>query len=54
MDGSRELSRARCKMKKCCLTKGHITCADCGEYEPCETKYKQVLEFISAHDYAAL
>lgn len=66
MDGSRELSRARCKMKKCCLTKGHITCADCGEYEPCETiqaflnhssykysKYKQVLEFISAHDYAA-
>ena len=53
-------------MKKCCLTKGHITCADCEEYESCETdhtflnhpsydysKYKQALEFIWDHDYAA-
>lgn len=66
LDGSRDLNRARCKMKKCCLTKGHITCADCEEYEHCETvqaflnhsvykysKYKQALEFIRAHDYAA-
>ena len=37
LDGSRDLNRARCKMKKCCLTKGHITCADCEEYEHCET-----------------
>ena len=53
-------------MKKCCLTKGHVTCGDCGEYESCETiqdflnhpgykyaKYKQALEYIRAHDYAA-
>lgn len=53
-------------MKKCCLTKGHITCVDCVEYESCETvhsflnhpgykssKYKQALEFIHAHDYDA-
>ena len=66
LDGSRDLNRARCKIKKCCLTKGHITCADCEEYEHCETvqaflnhsvykysKYKQPLEFIHAHDYAA-
>ena len=66
LDGSRDLSRAKCRMKKCCLTKGHITCVDCAEYESCETvqaflnhpgykysKYKQALEFISAHDYAA-
>ena len=66
LDGSRDLSRAKCRMKKCCLTKGHITCADCEEYEYCETiqsfinhpgykysKYKQAPEFIRAHDYAA-
>ena len=62
LDGSRDLSRARCKMKKCCLTRGHITCGDCGEYESCEIiqsflnhpgykygKYKQALEYIRAH-----
>ena len=66
LDGSRGLSRARWKMKKCCLTKGHITCADCEEYDRCEIiqvfinhpgykygKYKQALEFIHAYDYAA-
>ena len=65
-DGSWDLSRAKCRMKKCCLTKGHITCVDCAEYESCETvqaflnhpgykysKYKQALEFIRAHDYTA-
>ena len=66
LDGSRDLNRARWKMKKCCLTKGHITCADCEEYDRCEIiqvfinhpgykygKYKQALEFIHACDYAA-
>ena len=66
LDGSRDLSRAKCRMKKCCLTKGHITCADCEKYDRCEiiqsflnhpgykySKYKQALEFIHAHDYAA-
>lgn len=66
LDGSRDLNRARCKMKKCCLTKGHITCADCEEYEHCETvqaflnhsgykysKYKQALEFTRAYGYSA-
>ena len=24
-------------MKKCCLTRGHITCGDCEEYESCES-----------------
>ena len=45
---------------------GHITCGDCEEYESCESiqsflnhhsykygKYKQALEYIRAHDYAA-
>ena len=60
------MSRAKCRMKKCCLTKGHITCVDCEEYESCETvqaflnhpgykygKYKQALEYIRAYDYTA-
>ena len=66
LDGSRDLSRAKCKMKKCCLTRGHITCADCGEYESCEIiqsflnppgykygKYHQALAYIRAHGHAA-
>ena len=67
LDGSRDLSRAKCRMKKCCLTKGHITCADCEEYDRCEIvqsflnqpgykygKYKQALEYIiRAHGHAA-
>ena len=37
LDGSRDLCRARCGMKVCCLTKGHITCADCERLDSCET-----------------
>ena len=66
LDSSRDLSRVKCRMKKCCLTKGHITCTNCEEYEHCEivqaflnhpgykySKYKQALEFIRAHGHAA-
>ena len=66
LDGSRDLSRAKCRMKKCCLTKGRITCADYEEYDRCESiqsfldhpgykygKYKQALEYIRAHGHAA-
>lgn len=66
LDGSRDLSRARCRMKKCCLTKGHVTCGGCEEYDRCGTiqavlhhpgykyaKYKQALEFIRAHGHTA-
>ncbi|MEI3276467.1 MAG: hypothetical protein V8R57_01860 [Evtepia sp.] len=51
-------------MKKCCLSRGHITCGDCEESDRCEiieafitqsgykyAKYKQALELIRAHDY---
>ena len=59
LDGSRELSRAKCKMKECCLTKGNITCRDCEEYDCCEIiqsflnypgykygRYKQAPEYM--------
>ena len=44
LDGSRDLSRAKCRMKKCCLTKGHITCADCEKYDRCE-----IMQFFLNH-----
>lgn len=66
LDGSRDLHRARCSMKVCCLTRGHITCADCERAERCETlhgflrhpgykysKYRQALAFIRTHGYTA-
>ncbi len=66
LDGSRDLRRAKCRMKKCCLTKGHITCGDCAAYDRCETlqasighpgykysKYKQALAYIRARGRAA-
>ena len=37
LDGSRDLSRAKCKAKKCCLTRERISCGDCEEYDGFET-----------------
>lgn len=36
LDGSRDLSRAKCKIKRCCLVKGYVTCVDCSDYDSCE------------------
>lgn len=65
-DGSRGLSRAKCKMKKCCLEKGCNTCAECPEYDCCAalreffghsgykySRYRQTLVFIRANGYEA-
>ncbi|MBN2008694.1 DUF3795 domain-containing protein [candidate division KSB1 bacterium] len=62
--GERDISKAKCKMKVCCLTKGLITCADCKEYDSCEIinnfhshngykykKYREAIDFIRAHSY---
>jgi hypothetical protein len=64
--GSRELCKAKCKIKVCCLTKQHCTCADCPEYFNCETiqnfhthegykygKYKQAIAYIKSSGYDA-
>ena len=66
LNGSRDLRRARCSIKICCLTRSCITCADCEMFDSCETiqrflrhpgykysKYRQALVFIRAHGYAA-
>ena len=63
-DKSRDLSKAKCKMKVCCMTKGHVSCADCRELDVCGImqtffskkgykygKYKQAIYSIREHGY---
>ncbi len=64
-EGQRDINRARCTMKVCCLKeKGQQTCADCTEYDECTTihgwfnksgykykKYKESIEFIRKNGY---
>ncbi|MBN2082567.1 DUF3795 domain-containing protein [bacterium] len=67
-NGERDLARARCQMKFCCLTRfgSEATCADCADYASCPLlsafyghssykyrKYHEALEFIRQHGYGA-
>lgn len=65
-DGSRDLAKAKCPIKVCCLGKDQATCADCAGYDACPTiqafhghagykygKYRQAVAYIRAHGYAA-
>ena len=65
-DGERDIRRARCQVKICCVTRGHASCADCAEFESCAVlagfhgklgykygKYRQALLYIRAKGYAA-
>jgi hypothetical protein len=64
-DGSRDIAKARCRIKVCCIKKNYNSCADCDVYESCTLirefqskngykykKYKEALEFIRLHGYA--
>ncbi|MBN2110158.1 MAG: DUF3795 domain-containing protein [Methanosarcinaceae archaeon] len=63
--GERDINKARCKMKVCCVRKGYTSCADCPDILTCQkinafydkkgykyTKYKQAIEFIRLNGYA--
>jgi hypothetical protein len=63
-DGQRDIGRARCKMKVCCIGKDLNTCADCDNYSTCETiqgfyrkkgykykKYEEATLFIRKKGY---
>jgi len=63
--GRRDISKARCRIKACCIGKGFITCADCGGFDGCDVvsdfyrktgykyvKYRQALEYIRARGYS--
>ena len=62
--GERDLSKAKCKMKICCINYGYDTCADCKILEACEVinnfynkngykyrKYKEAIIFIKTNGY---
>jgi hypothetical protein len=64
--GQRDIRKARCQIKVCCVTRKHSSCVDCGEFGDCPTlcgfhakngykygKYRQALEYIRKHGYAA-
>ena len=64
--GERDLNKARCKVKICCIINNFETCADCNSLATCKTiqdwhskkgykygKYRQAIEYVKAHGYAA-
>lgn len=65
-NGERDITKARCRIKVCCIGKGIATCGDCSEYETCDRirewqsktgykyqKYRETLEYIRDHGYDA-
>ena len=63
-DGKRDVKKARCRIKVCCIEKGLNTCADCDAYSTCDTiqgfygkksykykKYKQATLYIREMGY---
>lgn len=64
--GERDIDKAKCAMKVCCVKKGYISCADCSQYFDCRIlnsffeksgykygKYKDALEYIKENGYEA-
>jgi hypothetical protein len=63
-DGSRDILKAKCKIKICCIRNKYNSCADCDDYDACDIiqgfykkngykykKYKEALDFIKANGY---
>jgi hypothetical protein len=64
--GERDIAKARCRIKLCCLSRQLETCAACSEYVTCEVlgalhgksgykygKYRQALDYIRENGYEA-
>ena len=64
--GERDIAKAKCPMKVCCIKRGLTSCADCPEYDSCEIlavfyghdgykyrKYHEALTYIRAFGYEA-
>jgi hypothetical protein len=62
--GERDIAKARCRIKVCCIKQNFKTCADCSLYSSCETigsfhskkvnkyrKYRQAIDFIRENGY---
>jgi hypothetical protein len=63
-NGERNIEKAKCKIKVCCILKDLNSCADCNEYETCVTihefhgknsykysKYQQAIEYVRENGY---
>ncbi len=64
IDGERDISKAKCKMKICCITMKFNTCADCKEENSCQIiqgfyskngykykKYEEAINYIVKNGY---
>jgi hypothetical protein len=64
--GERDIAKARCKIKLCCLSRQLETCADCSQYMVCRVlaalyaksgykygKYRQALDYVRENGYEA-
>ena len=60
----RDITKAKCAVKVCCIEKGYSTCADCGTFNDCTivnsfynkngykySKYRQNTLYIKEHGY---
>ncbi len=65
-DGGRNIDKAKCAIKVCCVKRGYLSCADCAEIEVCLIlngfynksgykygKYKQAVQYIRRNGYDA-
>ncbi len=65
LSGERDITKAKCKIKICCITKKMVTCADCTELDGCSItqgfytkngykykKYKQAIDYIRNNGYS--
>lgn len=63
-NSERDMAKAKCKIKICCMNNGFVSCADCSKYNTCETiqnlhnkngykyrKYRQAIIFIRDNGY---
>ncbi len=64
--GERDIGKARCRIKVCCITKGYTSCADCPDLLTCQIinefygkkgykykKYQEATLFIKQNGYPA-
>lgn len=64
--GVRDLSKAKCAIKVCCMQQMYASCADCESYDSCDIiqafyakngykykKYKEALDYIKINGYEA-
>lgn len=65
-NGERDISKAKCKIKICCVQKGFNSCADCDLYNSCNIiqdfygkngykykKYQEATEYIKVNGYGS-